>query len=126
MTHAITFRRFVPLENSQENWTYLKKSGPVFPVGISNAISCSIYTFLVVCTSSRSTARKSVGHRDVPGFTTKWNNFLPIVNSTFAPTEISGSFFPKWKAPLVSCYAYGNLNQLPWCPLGSRNLPQGT
>ena len=54
------------------------------------------FTFPVVCTSSRST----VGHRDVPGFTTKWNNFLPIGNSTFAPTEISG-FFPKWKAPHV-------------------------
>ena len=52
---------------------------------------------LVVCTSSRST----VGHRDVPGFTTKWNNFLPIGNSTFAPNEISG-FFPKWKGPLFS------------------------
>ena len=55
------------------------------------------FTFLVVCTSSRST----VGHSDVPGFTTKWNNFLPVGNSTFAPTEISG-FFPKWKAPFVS------------------------
>ena len=54
------------------------------------------FTFLLVCTSSRST----VGHRDVPAFKTKWNNFLPIGNSTFAPTEISG-FFPKWKAPLV-------------------------
>ena len=50
-------------------------------------------TFLVVCTSSRS----AVGHRDVPGFMTKWNNFLPIGNSTFAPTEFRG-FFPKWKA----------------------------
>ena len=46
------------------------------------------FTFLVVCTSSRST----VGHRHVPGFTTKWNNFLPIGNSTFATTEISGFF----------------------------------
>ena len=46
------------------------------------------FTFLVVCASSRST----VGHRDVPGFTTKWNNFLPIGNSTFAPNEISGFF----------------------------------
>ena len=55
------------------------------------------FTFLVVCTSSRST----VGHGDVPVFTTKWNNFLPIGNSTFAPTEISG-FFPKWKAPVDS------------------------
>ena len=47
------------------------------------------FTFLVVCTSSRS----RVGHRHVPGFTTKWNNFLPIGNSTFASTEISGVFF---------------------------------
>ena len=54
------------------------------------------FTFLVVCTSSRST----VGHRHVPGFTTKWNNFLPVGNSTFATTEISW-FFPKWKAPWV-------------------------
>ena len=46
-----------------------------------------------VCTSSRS----AVGHRDVPGFMTKWNNFLPIGNSTFAPTEFR-DFFPKWKA----------------------------
>ena len=40
----------------------------------------------------------TVGQSDVPGFTTKWNNFLPIGNSTFATTEISG-FFRKWKAP---------------------------
>ena len=57
------------------------------------------FTFLVVCTSSRST----VGHRDVPVFTTKWNNFLPIWNSTLAPTEISG-FFPKWKGPQDSLH----------------------
>ena len=83
-----------------------KKVGPFSRLEIPNGISCSIYTFLVVCTSSRSTARKSVGHRDVPGFTTNWNNFLPIGNSTFAPTEISG-FFLKWKAPTFSeslCY----------------------
>ena len=52
-------------------------------------ISCSIYTFLIVCTISRST----VGRRDMPGFTNKWNNFLPIGHSTFAPTEISVFFF---------------------------------
>ena len=52
------------------------------------------FTFLVLSTSSRS----AVGHRHVAGFTTKWNNFLPIGNSFFATTEISG-FFPKWKAP---------------------------
>ena len=55
------------------------------------------FTFLVVCTSSRST----VGHRHEPGFTTKWNNFLPMGNSTFLTTKISG-FFPKWKAPHMS------------------------
>ena len=49
------------------------------------------FTFLVVCTSSRST----VGHRHVPGFTTKWNNFLPIGNSTFATTQISGGSILK-------------------------------
>ena len=52
------------------------------------------FTFLVVCTSSRSTVR----HCDLPGFKTKWNNFLPIGNSTIALTEISG-FFPRWEAP---------------------------
>ena len=57
---------------------------------------CVPFTFLVVCTGSRST----VGHCDVPGFKTIWNNFLPIGNSTFAPPEISG-FFPKWKAPFA-------------------------
>ena len=55
------------------------------------------FTFLVVCTSSRST----VGHREVPGFTTKWNNFLPSGNSTFASTEIS------WFYPPIT-------NQKPW------------
>ena len=55
------------------------------------------FTFLVVCTSSRST----VGHCNVPGFTTKWNNFSPIGNSTFAPTEISGFFSLMESAPWV-------------------------
>ena len=41
------------------------------------------FTFLVDCTSSRSTVR----HSDVPGFMTKWNNFLPIGNWTWASTE---------------------------------------
>ena len=58
------------------------------------------FTFLVVCTSSRST----VGHRDVPGFKTKWNNFLPIGNSTFAPTEFSGFFFLNGKRPQLIIY----------------------
>ena len=53
------------------------------------------FTFLLVCTSSRST----VGQRHVPGFTTKLNNFLPIGNSTFATTEISRFFFLNGKRP---------------------------
>ena len=88
----------VPLENSQKKWKS-KMVGPFSRLEFPNGISCSIYTFLLVCTSSRSTARKSIGHRDVPGFTTKWNNFLPIGNSTFAPTEISGFLFLNGKRP---------------------------
>ena len=37
-----------------------KKVGWFSRLEFLNGISCSIYTFLVVCTSSRSTARKSV------------------------------------------------------------------
>ena len=70
-----------------------KKVGPFSRLEFPNGISRSIYSFLVVCTSFRFTARKAVDHRDVQGFTTKWNNFLPIGNSTFAPTEIFGFFF---------------------------------
>ena len=75
------------------HWKIPRKSGKSKKVGsfsrleFPNGMSCS-FSFLVVCTSSRST----VGHRDVPGFTTKWNNFLPIGNSTFAPIKISGFF----------------------------------
>ena len=70
-------------------------------------------TFLVVCTSSRST----VGHRDVPGFTTKWNNFLPIGNSTFAPTEISG-FFPKKRKGKKKKAPYGTTQNMKNCFFG--------
>ena len=64
------------------------------------------FSFLVVCTSSRST----LGHRHVPGFMTKWNNFLPIGNSTLLPPKFPG-FFPKWKAPLVfTLRSKGELN----------------
>ena len=55
-----------------------------FPNGVSCSIdvSCSLYQFQVY--------GRAPGY--VPGFTTKWNNFLPIGNSTFATTEISGFF----------------------------------
>ena len=95
---AVTGTCFV----SSSHWKIPRKSGKSKKVGpfsrlqLANRILCSIYTFLVVCTSSRSMVR----HRDLPGFTAKWNNFLPSRNSTFAPTEIS-IFFPKLKVPNV-------------------------
>ena len=63
-----------------------------FPNGMSCSIdlSCSLYQFQV--------HGRAPGH--VPGFTTKWNNFLPIKNSTFATTEISGFFLLNGKCPL--------------------------
>ena len=65
-----TFRRFVPLENSQKKVENLKRWAR-FP-GWNFRTKCRVpFMFLVVCTSSRST----VGHRDLPGFMTKWNNF---------------------------------------------------
>ena len=55
-----TFRRLVPLENSQKI-EKSKKVGPFFRLEFPNGISCPIYTFLGVnCASFRSTARKSV------------------------------------------------------------------
>ena len=74
------------------HWKIPRKSGkskkvvPFSRLEFPNGMSCS--KFLVVCTSSRS----KVGHRHVPEFTVKWNNFLPIGNSTFPTTEISGVF----------------------------------
>ena len=62
------------------------------------------FTFLVVCTSSRTT----VGHRQVPVFTTKWNNFLPIGNSSFA-TKFPG-FFLNGKRPLPLVWAINRVN----------------
>ena len=98
---AVNGTRFV----GSSHWKIPRKSGkskkvvPFSQLEFPNGISCSIYLSPSFSTSSRST----VGHRDVPVFTTKWNNFLPIGNSTFATTEISG-FFPKWKAPQDSLH----------------------
>ena len=47
----------------------------------------------------------AVGHRNVPGFTTKWNIFLLFGNSTFAPTEISGFLSLIESAQQVTFYA---------------------
>ena len=69
-----------------------KKVGPFSRLEFPKGMSCSIYL-------SRSLYQSTVGHGDVPVFKTKWNNFLTIGNSTFAPTEISGFFSLMESAP---------------------------
>ena len=88
------FCRFVPLENSQKKWKKSKKVGPYSQLQFANRILCSIYTFLVVCTSSRS----MVGHCDLPGFTTKWNNFYQAEIPALLPPKFP-FFFLNWKCP---------------------------
>ena len=87
---AVNGTRFV----GKSHWKIPRKSGKSkkvvpfsrleFPNGMSCSIdvSCSLYKFQV--------HGRAPGH--VPGFTSKWNNFLPIGNSTFATTEISFFF----------------------------------
>ena len=80
---AVNGTRFV----GSSHWKIPRKSGKSKKVGPFSR-SCSIYV-------SRSLYQFQVhsrAPRHVPGFTTKWNNFLPIGNSTFATTEISGFF----------------------------------
>ena len=94
-----------------ENVSSVLPTGKSIKVGlfsgwnVSNGISCSIYTFLVVSTSfncyrlgSHLGVPSGNGLGAVPGFTIKWNKFLPIGKSIFVPTEFSG-FLPKWKDP---------------------------
>ena len=102
-----TFRRFFPLENSLKKWK-IYKGRYVFRLERFERNSCSIYcinTFLVVSTSfncyrlgSHLGVPSGNGLGAVPGFTIKWNKFLPIGKSIFVLTEFSG-FLPKWKAP---------------------------
>ena len=93
---AVNGTRFV----GSSHWKIPRKSGkskkvvPFSRLEFPNGMSCSVYVY-------RSWCQFQVhgrAPRHEPGFTTKWNNFLPIGNSTFATTEISG-FFRKWKAP---------------------------
>ena len=76
-----------------------KKVGPFSRLEFPNGMSCSIYV-------SRSLYQFQVHGpaRRCTGVTskTKWNNFLPIGNSTLAPTSKFPGFFPKWKAPRVN------------------------
>ena len=67
-----------------------KKVGPFSRLEFPNGMSCSIYV-------SRSLYQFQVHGRaprraGVYDQMDKWNNFLPIGNSTFALTEISGFF----------------------------------
>ena len=55
------------------------------------------FTFLVVCTSSRST----VGKRHVPGLRPNGTTFYQSEIPLLLPPKFPG-FFPKWKAPRVS------------------------
>ena len=66
-----------------------KKVGPFSRLEFPNGMSCSIYVSRGLY---QFQVHGRVGHRHVPGFTTKWNNFLPIGDSTFATAEISGFF----------------------------------
>jgi len=102
---AVNGTRFV----RSSHWKIPRKSGKSKKMGPFSRTEFRVYTFLVfafrfshlhVSRSLYQFQAATVGHCDVPGFTTKWNNFLPIGNSTFAPIEIS-AFFPKWKAPSV-------------------------
>ena len=72
-----------------------KKVGPFSRLERFERISCSIYTFLVLYISSNCYQLRSHlgvpsgnGLAALPGFTIKWNNFLPIGKSPFFPTEI--------------------------------------
>ena len=86
---AVNGTRFV----GSFHWKIPRKSGkskkvvPFSRLEFPNGMSCSIYV-------SRSLYQFQVHGRAPPrtGFTTKWNNFLPIGNSTFPTSEISGFF----------------------------------
>ena len=86
---AVNGTRFV----GSSHWKIPRKSAkskkvvPFSRLEFLNGISCSSYV------------SRSLYQFQVPGFTTKWNNFLPIGNSTFATTEISGFFFVNGKRP---------------------------
>ena len=70
-----TFRRFFSLENSQKKWK-IQKDGTVFP----NGNSCSMYPFLVVCTSSRRPRSGAATYRGLrPNGTTFYQSEIPLL-----------------------------------------------
>ena len=69
------------------------------------------FTFLVVCTSSRSTVGHPATYRGLrPNGTTFYRSEIPLLLPPKFPV-----FFPKWKAPQV-CYILfsGNVLPLSW------------
>ena len=95
---AVNGTRFV----GSSHWKIPRKSGkskkvvPFSRLEFPNGMSSSIYV-------SRSLYQFQVhgrAPRHVPGFTTKWNNFLPIGNSTFATTQNFRVFFVNGKRPI--------------------------
>ena len=99
-----TFRRFVPQENSQ------KKRWSRFP-GWNFRTECRVpFTFLVVCTSSRSTVGHPATYRGLrPNGTTFYQSEIPLL----LPPKFPG-FFRKWKAPVVSLAAVFTRSRACW------------
>ena len=101
---AVTGTCFV----SSSHWKIPRKSGKSKKVGpfsrlqFANRILSSIYTFLVVCTSSRSMVR----HRDLPGL-------LPN-ETTFYQAEIPPLLPPKFPVFLLNgeCPTFEHVAQL--------------
>ena len=69
-----------------------KKVGPFSRLELSERNFVFHYTFLRYQLGSHLGVPSGNGLDAVPGFTIKWNNFLPIAKSIFVPTEISEFF----------------------------------
>ena len=92
MEHVLSVRPTGKFPEKVENL----KRWSRFP-GWNFRTECRIpFTFLVVCTSSRST----VGHRDVRGLRPNGTTFYESEIPLLLPPKFTG-FFPKWKAPTV-------------------------
>ena len=107
---AVNGKRFFGSSHWKIPWKTGKsiKVGPFSGWNVSNGISCPIYTFLAVYTSFNCyrlgshlgfPSGNGLGASRSPGFTIKWNKFLPIVKSMFVPTEFSGFFYLNGKRP---------------------------
>ena len=83
-----------------EKMENLKRMGRFPGWNFPNGISCSIILHVLVLYTSFNCYQlgshlgvpSGNGLGAVPGFTIKWNNFLPIGKSIFVPPEIPGFF----------------------------------